>query len=264
MAAISAVALLAAPGVAQAAAPSNGEPPGRLALVTVSNPRPELVSGGEVLVRVNVPQHTSPASVRVIADGQDVTASFQKQSDGSLLGLVTGLQIGRNRLIAIGHGQLASLNVTDHSINGPVFSGKQQLPFFCQTTAFGLAAAQMPDCAAATQVSFEYMSTSGAFKPLADPTVTPADLAMTTVNGNSVPYIVRLETGTIDRAVYQTAALYDGQAPTPLRPDTSWNGKLVYTFGGGCDAGFHQGTSTGGVLDNDVPVTGLRGSVLDP
>ncbi len=139
--------------------------------MTVSNPRPELVSGGEVLVRVDVPQHTSPASVQVIADGHDVTGSFQEQSDGSLLGLVTGLQIGRNWLIATARGQFASLDVTDHSINGPVFSGKQQLPFFCQTTAFGLAAAQMPDCAAPTQVSYEYMNTSGSFEPLADPTV---------------------------------------------------------------------------------------------
>jgi hypothetical protein len=251
LAAVSAVALLAAPSAAQAAGPSNSGPPGRLALVTVSNPRPELVSGGEVLVRVDVPRHTSPASVQVTADGHDVTASFQQQSDGSLLGLVTGLQIGRNRLIAAAHGQFASLNVIDHSINGPVFSGKQQLPFFCETTAFGLAAAQMPDCAAPTQVSFEYMNTSGDFEPLADPTVMPADLATATVNGRRVPYIVRVETGTIDRAVYQTAALYDGQAPTPLRPDTSWNGKLIYTFGGGCDAGFHQGTSTGGVLDDE-------------
>jgi hypothetical protein len=50
--------------------------------------------------------------------------------------------------------------------------------------------------------------------------------------------------------VYQTAALYDGQGPSPLRPDTSWNGKLIYTFGGGCNAGFHQGNSTGGVLND--------------
>ncbi|MGH3185161.1 MAG: DUF6351 family protein, partial [Streptosporangiaceae bacterium] len=46
-------------------------------------------------------------------------------------------------------------------------------------------------------------------------------------------------TGTIDRAVYQTAALFDGQDPSPLRPDTNWNGKLVYTFDVGCNAGFH-------------------------
>jgi hypothetical protein len=95
-----------------------------------------------------------------------------------------------------------------------------------------------------------YKNTAGAFVPLADPTSRPADLATATVNGQSVPYIVRVETGVIDRAVYQTAALFDGQAPSPFRPDTSWNGKLIYTFGGGCNAGFHQGTSTGGVLDD--------------
>lgn len=86
--------------------------------------------------------------------------------------------------------------------------------------------------------------------PLADPTSIPADAAMASVNGQTVPYVVRVETGVIDRAVYQIAALYDGQAPSPIRPDTSWNGKLIYTFGGGCNSGYHQGTSTGGVLDD--------------
>ncbi|HEY2550725.1 MAG TPA: DUF6351 family protein [Streptosporangiaceae bacterium] len=223
---------------------------GRLELLTVSNPRPELISGGEALVRVEVPDHLSAASVRVLANGSDVTANFQQQSDGSLLGLVTGLQAGPNFLLATAHGQHASLRIDNHPITGPVFSGKQQLPFFCETTAFGLAPATMPDCSAPTVVSFEYMSTSGSFKPLADPTSRPADLANATVNGRTVPYIVRVETGTIDRAVYQTAALYDGQAPSPMQPDTSWNGKLIYTFGGGCDAGFHQGNSTGGVLND--------------
>ena len=74
--------------------------PGRLALVSVSNPRPELVSGGEVLVQVDVPRAHPGPDVRVTADGHDVTSSFQAQPDGSLLGLVTGLRIGRNRLAA--------------------------------------------------------------------------------------------------------------------------------------------------------------------
>ena len=112
------------PSVAQAAAPGNGLAVGRLALATVSNPRPELVSGGEVLVRVDVPDHTNPADVQVTSDGRNVTSGFQVQSDGSLLGLITGLRIGRNRLVAAAHGQFASLDVTDHSINGPVFSGR--------------------------------------------------------------------------------------------------------------------------------------------
>jgi len=251
LAAISAIALVLAPTAAQAAAPGNGLAVGRLTLVTVSNPRPELVSGGEVLVRVDVPDHTNPADVQITSDGQNVTSGFQVQADGSLLGLVTGLQIGRNRLVASARGQFASLDVIDHSINGPVFSGKQQLPYVCETTSFGLAPASPPDCYAPTVVSYVYKNTSGAFVPLASPASVPADMATATVDGRSVPYIVRVETGVIDRAVYQIAALYDGQAPSPLRPDTSWNGKLIYTFGGGCNSGYNQGTSTGGVLDDE-------------
>jgi hypothetical protein len=251
LAAIATTALMLAPTVALAAAPGNGLALGRLGLVTVSNPRPELVSGGQVLVRVDVPNHINPADVQITSDGRDVTSSFQVQSDGSLLGLVTGLTIGPNRLVASAHGHFASsLDVIDHSINGPVFSGKQQLPYLCQTTSFGLAASSPPDCFAPTVISYAYKNTSGHFVPLADPGTTPADAATATVNGRTVPYIVRVETGVIDRAVYQIAALFDGQAPSPLQPDTSWNGKLIYTFGGGCNSGYHQGTSTGGVLDD--------------
>jgi hypothetical protein len=198
-----------------------------------------------------VPNHINPADVQITSDDQDVTSSFHVQSDGSLLGLVAGLQIGGNRLIASAHGQFASsLDVIDHSINGPVFSGKQQLPYLCQTTFFGLAASTPPDCFAPTVVSYVYKNTGGKFVPLADPTTIPADAATATVNEAKVPYIVRIETGVIDRAVYQTAALFDGQDPSPLQPDTSWNGKLIYTFGGGCNSGYHQGTSTGGVLND--------------
>jgi Tannase-like family of unknown function (DUF6351) len=236
------------PATASSAAPQDRTD--TLALVPLSNPRAELVSGGEVLVRVVVPPGISAPAVRIFANGNDVTSDFEAQADGSLLGLVTGLRVGPNKLVATAHGHVAVLRVVNHPITGPVFSGRQQLPFFCQTTAFGLLPADMPDCSAPTVVSYAYFSTSGAFKPLADPSARPADLATATVNGRAVPYIVRIETGTIDRAVYQIAALYDGSQPSPLHPDTSWNGKLIYTFGGGCNSGFHQGTSTGGVLNN--------------
>ena len=251
LAAILVIGLVLASSAAADVAPGNGWGPRRLTLMTVSNPRPELVSGGEVLVRVDVGERINPADVRITSDGQNVTSSFHTQSDGSLLGLVTNLAIGRNRLVAsVGRRFASSLDVVDHSINGPVFSGRQQLPFLCQTTSFGLAASSPPDCFAPTVVSYAYKNTSGTFVPLADPTSVPADAATATVNGQLVPYIVRVETGVIDRAVYQTAALFDGHAPSPFQPDASWNGKLIYTFGGGCNSGYHQGTSTGGVLDD--------------
>jgi hypothetical protein len=252
--ALSAVGLAAVllPVSAWAAPAQDGSGNGRLHIVDVSNPRPELASGGEALLQVRLSAGQGN-TVNVTANGKDVSADFAPQPDGTLLGLVANLRLGANLIVArAGRGPgdtaVGVLRVVEHPITGPIFSGPQQVPFICQTQAFGLAAAVPPDCSAPTLVSYAYLSTAGKFVPLADPSTRPSDLARATVNGKSVPFIVRFEQGTIDRAVYQIAALYDGLAPSPLRQDTSWNGKLVYTFGGGCDAGFHQGTSTGGVL----------------
>ncbi len=230
---------------------------GGVSIVSVSNPHPDLVSGGEVLLRVAAPVRTQRRGLRITLNSVDVTSDFVAQPDGTLLGLVTGLRDGFNVVRAERSGRFdrwdaARLVVVNHAITGPVFSGPQQQPFYCQTTAFGLAPATQPECSAPTQVSYVYRSTSGAYKawPSAGPPSAPypSDLATTTVDGRSVPYIVRLEQGTIDRGVYQIAALYDGRDPSPYTPDSSWNGRLVYTFGGGCNSGYHQGTSTGGVI----------------
>jgi hypothetical protein len=255
---------LAAPGWS---APGHRFDRGEVSIVSLSNPHPDLVSGGEVLLRVEAPRGPV-GGVRVTLNSVDVTSDFAAQPDGSMLGLVTGLRDGVNVVRAerrswFGGRGGTSLIVVNHPITGPVFSGPQQLPFYCQTTAFGLAPATQPECSAPTQVSYEYMSTSGAYEPwpTAGPPSPPypADMATATVDGRSVPYIVRLEQGTIDRGVYQIAALYDGSSPSPYTPDRSWNGRLVYTFGGGCNSGYHQGTSTGGVLN---PGTGPGGEDL--
>jgi Tannase-like family of unknown function (DUF6351) len=228
-------------------------------LTSVSNPHPDLVSGGDVLLRVAPPDRFTPDQVSIELNGRPVTSAFEQQPDGTFLGLVTGLRHGRNTISArgIGHGRgaprgrSARLAVDDHPITGPVFSGPQQLPFFCETTAFGLDPASQPFCSAPSKVSYLYRNLSGQFVPLADPTQRPADIATVTVGAQTIPYIVRLEQGTIDRAVYEIAALYDGRAPDPLRLDyAGWNHKLVYTFGGGCNAGYHQGRGTGGVLND--------------
>ncbi|HEY0451841.1 DUF6351 family protein, partial [Actinophytocola sp.] len=219
----------------------------RLTVTTVSNPRPEFVSGGDVLVRV-----TAPAGQRVTVtrNGTDVTSGFARQPDGSLLGLVTGLRLGRNTVAATAGGRDEDLRITNHAGSGPVFAGPQQRPFYCETVVFGLDPAEQPLCAAPAKVSYRYRTTAGQFAPLADPSTRPADLATATVAGRAVPYIVRVETGVIDRAVYETAVLSDGSAPSPTRPAAGWNGRLVYTFGGGCNGGYHQGASTGGVLND--------------
>lgn len=243
------VAALAVPILLTTAATSAAAQPdhhSRLGITTVSNPRPDLVSGGQVLVRVTPPD--ARAAVRVSAGGHDVTRSFHAEPDGSLLGLVTGLRDGSTDLVATAGHDRASVRVVNHSITGPVFSGAQQKPFYCETTAFGLPPATMPLCSAPTQVTYQYKNTAGKFVALADPASRPADLA--TAAGGA-PYIVRIERGTIDRAVYEIAALTSGPAaPSPFVATPGWNDKLVYTFGGGCNSGYHQGNGTGGVVND--------------
>jgi hypothetical protein len=219
--------------------------PAKVTIAAVSNPKADLVSGGDLLVRVR-----GGDQVRVVSNGRDVTDAFVEQPDGSLLGLVDRLREGRNTITAWEQGRPASLRVTNHDSTGPVFAGRQQVPFYCQTTSFGLDPAVSPDCAAPTKVQYQYRTTAGRFAPLADPAVRPADLATATVDGRQVPYIVRLERGTIDRAVYELAALHDDAEPSPTAPEAGWNGKLVYTFGGGCNGGYRQGSGSGGVVDD--------------
>jgi len=93
-------------------------------------------------------------------------------------------------------------------------------------------------------VTYTYRTTNGEMKSLANPDQVPTDAATTTVAGREIPWVVRAETGTINRAVYQIFALYGGTNPDPLKASPAWNGRLVYPFGGGCNAGFHQGNST--------------------
>jgi hypothetical protein len=61
-----------------------------------------------------------------------------------------------------------------------------------------------------------------------------------------VRFIVRVETGTINRGIYQIAMLHDPYtegAPTWARHPAGWNGKLIYQHGGGCQGGWYiQGT----------------------
>jgi hypothetical protein len=63
---------------------------------------------------------------------------------------------------------------------------------------------------------------------------TPTDMAsVTTDTGQTVPFIVRVERGTMNRGIYDIAVLFDpnSPAPTALHPQSVWNGKIYYSFG---------------------------------
>ncbi|HUE96328.1 MAG TPA: DUF6351 family protein [Longimicrobiaceae bacterium] len=235
------------------------------------------VSGGETLVRIEAPADVDLADLTVSVNGTDATAAFRpapadwlgRQRD-ALLGLVTGLRNGDNEVIASLPGrEAARLTITNYRITGPIFSGARLEPYLCLAELapssageprrfpigngqFIEGAALDGDCTYPTRVDYVYRTDGGEeWLPLENASALPADVArVTTTTGASVPFVVRIETGTINRAIYQTAILTDPTAPepTPWVPPAGWNGRLIYTFGGGCEAGFFQGTSTGGVL----------------
>jgi Tannase-like family of unknown function (DUF6351) len=251
-------------------APAAATSPDDLDIITVST-RPDTVSGGDVLVRINVPPGVAINDVIILLNGQAVTSAFQLEANGhSLLGLVEGLNLGENDLVAKAVGannriyRTAHLTLTNYPITGPIISGPHEQPFYCMTQLFTLPASSNTlgqaldtDCSIATRVDYVYRTTAGTFQPLPGFASYPADLAQTTTTeGKTVPYIVRVETGTINRAIYETAVLHDPTtqaAPTPFKPPAAWNHRLVYTLGGGCVGGWYiQGSSigNGGILED--------------
>src|SRR5262245_13865209 len=223
--------------------------------IEVLSSRPYMVSGGDALVRVTVKKKDiSLGKVRIKLNGHNIIGAFRTDAAArTLTGLVSGMRLGENELSVDakgkGHGRAdADITLTNWPVKGPIISGPQELPFICTTQNFDVVrgchvtAGDTPRgpligapidsaCSVARRVDYVYRNTSGAFVVLPLPFSTlPADVAMTTtVNGVTVPFIVRLESGTIDRSIYQTAVLHnpnDGE-PSPFSPPRAWNGRLI-------------------------------------
>jgi hypothetical protein len=224
--------------------------------IDILSSRADYVSGGDARVSITVPRTVPLHQVTVIAGGADVTASFTADASNRMLeGVVGGLPLGASTIDVKANGRgtsrpSGSIAVTNYPEQGPMFSGPHQVPFICETEANGLGAPTDPTlCTADTKVEFLYGSTGGGLLPL-PAGERPDDLATTTTStGVEVDFIVRRETGVINRAVYQTAVLYNPDIDDTDSPEATpgWNGRLVYSYGGGCNAGYHQGIGNGGL-----------------
>ena len=235
---------------------------------TLSN-RADLISDGDALVEIVLPKPEFLTALRVFVNGRDVSGEFARRSDGRVLGLLRDLVDGKNVVTATvgmaSHG--GRLVITNHPRGGPVLLSAQTTPWVCATpapvaesgntpasNASGLTTTALDSqCSIATEYKLFYRTTTpGCSTALPDPSPpapaptnncfkpyplgsTPADLAMTTTtDGLTVPYIVRVERGTINRGIYDIAVLYDPTQTTPwdpLAPQAQWNGKVVYSFG---------------------------------
>lgn len=212
--------------------------PGPLTLQVLSN-RADLVSGGDALVEVSPAAGLNPRSVRVDVDGRDVTAAFAMRPNGRFEGLLTGLKLGSNIVTARAPAGGARLTITNHPLGGPIISGPQIQPWYC------LAGAEDAQCDRPIAYTWQYKSTdpSKSGYQSYDPNSPPSDVAATTTDqGRTVPYIVRLETGDMDRGQYRIAVL--DQPTTPFDRWTgpvAWNHKLFVPHGAGCSMNHVEG-----------------------
>jgi Tannase-like family of unknown function (DUF6351) len=239
---------------------------------TLSN-RADLISGGDALVDVSVPRTVPLHQVTLFLNGRNVTGAFRIDATARVMrGVLTGLEQGQNEFFVASNGRRrgrprASLTITNHPIGGPVLLGSQATPWICATptpvpasgdtpasSASGLTTfAVDPQCNIATEYKLFYRTTTAGcsaalpdpsppapaptnncFKPYT-PGTTPPDLAMTTTTaGLTVPYIVVVERGTLNRGIYDIAVLFDPTRTTPWTgsaPQPQWNGKVLYSFG---------------------------------
>ena len=247
--------------------------------LAVLSSSPNLVSGGDTLVSVAVPTGRAARDLVVTLNGAAVTGSFQPdpQNPSRQIGLVTGLHDGGNIITASIGGQVTHVTVENYPRAGPMISGPHITPYICQTDQYllpdgtTLGPARDAHCSAPTNIQYVYKSSAdGTFKPMPDTTTLPGDAATTKIlTGATVPYVVRLETGTIDRGVYHIAILHDPTsepAPSPVARPKGWNTRLVWLHGFGCTGGwYHQGTTAGsldGVMRPRSGNLGLAFNVL--
>ena len=264
----------------------------KLEIRTLSS-RPDLVSGGDALIEVwtlGVPG-VSLSQLTLTLNGKDVTdqlaasGSFERAHGGSFYfrGVISGMSVGDNTLRATltlaskssgksAKSVQASLTVTNYPITGPILSGPHLTPYECRTVESGLGQPLDANCSAAQKIEYFYRASNNTFKPLDPNGPLPADLVNTTTNdGKTVPYIVRVDSGTINRSIYRIAILDDprrsvaaappphGRAfptllqlvPNPNRadlppqrtPGPGWNRKLAVSFGGGAGTQYNQGVN---------------------
>jgi uncharacterized tannase-like protein DUF6351 len=227
--------------------------------IHVPSDRSNLISGNETLVAVDLPAGTSPGSVKVSLNGGDVTSQFAMRANGRYEGLVTGLKAGPNLVKATAPGPpkggvSAQYTIFDHVIGGPITAGPQVLPWRCKN-----AHPTDAQCDEATTYTYEYKNAVTGQLETYEPGKPPeaALIASTTTeNGQTVPFIVRTETGYQDRDQYKIAVLYQPGLPWEAwAPQPQFIHKLLITHGASCGIE-HQTGSAPSVTSDEVGVPG--------
>lgn len=228
------------------------EASGNLVLRTVSN-RGDMISDGDAMVEVVMPEGVAATEVSMDLNGKDVTASFAKRANGRVLGVVSGLRDGENLLTAQfkGTNTGARLKITNFARRGNIFAGIPIQPWVCATRTVTTVPVSQPgtnlsgtattrangldsdpvdaDCNAPTKFTYYYQpkakqgtactfTITGANPCLQayDPVARPADADIadfTNDRGDRVKALLRVELGTMGRGMYQIATWFDPAKP---------------------------------------------------
>ena len=229
------------------------------------------VSGGDARIEIRTRGDANKAQITVWVNGDDQSDHFQAISTKRLSGVVDGLVPGSNIVVvnetrSLGKGKPAktiesdSIELTNYPVSGPIFSGPHQKAFVCTVQDRGLGQ-PIPDseegwpvyddggavigrskaCQVDPLVVYMYRTTSGSWAEFA-PGDSPTDMTnTTTIDGKTVPYIVRWERGVINRFIYSMAVLDSNPSDNYSPNGSDWNGRLLYHFQGGVAIGHTQG-----------------------
>jgi hypothetical protein len=270
-------------------------------IVVLSN-RADLISGGDALVEIKWPTGTNLAQTTVNLNGESVKSAFAMRPNGRYMGVVTGMNIGNNVVLARHAGGAAQIVINNHPIEGPVFSGGQQLaPWICarkavtpvtvvaprdptlsgtaNTRASGLSSDPVdaacntpteflyyyqPKAKEGTSCTFTITGANPCFQPypvINDSASRPADADIanfTNDRGDTVKSLLRLEKGTINRAIYQVLAYYDPAQPSsPWTPQKGWNGKLMWKMGAATSANHFESAPSASIFDANALAAGF-------
>ncbi|MDX1803872.1 MAG: DUF6351 family protein [Alcanivorax sp.] len=237
--------------------------------IRVLSNRADLISGGDALVEVVAADPANLKGAQVKLGTTEVTGMLTPTDAGTLKGLLSGLALGDNTLtVTLADHSVLQRHIINHPNGGPVFSGPQVQPWHCNN-----AQAVDAQCNQPPNYSFKYVPADklqslvsnfdpqnpglpGAFQPYdpANPPAADSIATVTTDQGVTVPFIIRVETGVQNRDRYQIMTLFrPGQPWSALHPQDQWNHKLLIHHGGNVGVSYGMGNPPNGDLSGTAP-----------
>jgi len=240
-------------------------------VIRVLSNRADLISGGDALIEIEITEPENLENLKLLLNGSEISPELVPVGDraGVSRALITGLAVGENelRLVLPGNGAVTRL-ITNHPAGGPVFSGPQVSPWTCTNPT---AVDEQCNQPAEYQIKYVPASTFDQFMTNFDPqspgvpdafvTYDPEnpppedDVAtVTTDQGITVPFIIRIETGVLNRDRYQIMSLYQPDREwTGIRPQSQWNGKVLIHHGGNVGVSYAMGNPPNGDISGTAP-----------